>query len=56
MICFRVTVRKVNSSFLPSFQIGSQQSINAQEGAELAGEAVEMPEIGRSGSGKTYVP
>ncbi|XP_048582858.1 Meckel syndrome type 1 protein isoform X2 [Nematostella vectensis] len=43
----RVKIKKITSaSFLPGFRIGSQHDV--QEGAEMAGEAVEMPEIGRN--------
>lgn len=44
----RVKLRRVTTaSYLPEFKIGSQQNVNAQEGAEVAGEAVEMPELRR---------
>ncbi|KXJ29494.1 Meckel syndrome type 1 protein [Exaiptasia diaphana] len=46
----KVKLRKTTASFLPEFNIGSQQGINADDGAEAAGEAVEMPEIGRNRS------
>lgn len=39
------------ASFLPAFQIGSQQG--ALEGAEVAGEALEMQERGRGRDGAT---
>ena len=35
------------ASYLPEFKIGSQQNVNQQDGAEVAGEALEMPELGR---------
>lgn len=35
------------ASYLPEFKIGSQQNVNEQDGAEVAGEALEMPEIRR---------
>ena len=41
------------ASFLPAFQIGSQQG--ALEGAEVAGEALEMQERGRGRDGATQV-
>ncbi|KAL9980908.1 hypothetical protein ACROYT_G009550 [Oculina patagonica] len=44
----KVKLRRVTTaSYLPEFKIGSQQNVNAQEGAEVAGEAVEMPELRR---------
>jgi len=44
----RVNLRRVTAaSYLPEFKIGSQQNVNAQEGAEVAGEAMEMPELRR---------
>ena len=44
----RVNLRRVTAaSYLPEFKIGSQQNVNAQEGAEVAGEAVEMTELRR---------
>lgn len=44
----RIKLRRVTTaSYLPEFKIGSQQNVNAQEGAEVAGEAVEMPELRR---------
>ena len=44
----RVNLRRVTAaSYLPEFKIGSQQNVNAQEGAEVAGEAVEMAELRR---------
>jgi len=47
---FRVRIRKTAASFLPSFQIGSQQSVKVQEGAEMAADALEMPEVERNRS------
>lgn len=44
----RVNLRRVTAaSYLPEFKIGSQQNVNAQEGVEIAGEAVEMAELRR---------
>lgn len=44
----RVNLRRVTAaSYLPEFKIGSQQNVNVQEGAEVAGEAVEMAELRR---------
>lgn len=35
------------ASYLPEFKIGSQQNVSQQDGAEVAGEALEMPQLGR---------
>lgn len=35
------------ASYLPEFKIGSQQNINNVEGAEVAGEALEMATLRR---------
>lgn len=44
----KVNLRRVTAaSYLPEFKIGSQQNVSAQEGAEVAGEAVEMAELRR---------
>ncbi|KAK2562345.1 Tectonic-like complex member MKS1, partial [Acropora cervicornis] len=39
--------RVTTASYLPEFKIGSQQNVNEQDGAEVAGEALEMAEFGR---------
>lgn len=44
----RIKLRRVTTaSYLPEFKIGSQQNVNEQDGAEVAGEALEMAEFGR---------
>ena len=44
----RVKLRRVTAaSYLPEFKIGSQQNINNLEGAEVAGEALEMATLRR---------
>lgn len=44
----RVKLRRVTAaSYLPEFKIGSQQNFSAQEGTEVAGEALEMLELRR---------
>ena len=36
------------ASYLPEFKFGSQQNVNDQEGAEVAGEALEMQGLRQS--------
>ena len=44
----RIKLRRVTTaSYLPEFKIGSQQNVNEQDDAEVAGEALEMAEFGR---------
>ena len=44
----RVKLRRVTAaSYLPEFKIGSQQNISNLEGAEVAGEALEMATLRR---------
>lgn len=44
----RVKLRRVTAaSYLPEFKIGSQQNIHNVEGAEVAGEALEMATLRR---------
>lgn len=44
----KIKLRRVTTaSYLPEFKIGSQQNVNEQDGAEVAGEALEMAEFGR---------
>ena len=45
---FRVKLWRVTTaSYLPEFKIGSQQNVNEQEGVEVAGDALEMANLGR---------
>ena len=45
---FRIKLRRVTTaSYLPEFKIGSQQNVNERDGAEVAGEALEMLELRR---------
>lgn len=39
--------RVTTASYLPEFKIGSQQNVNEQEGVEVAGDALEMANLGR---------
>lgn len=44
----KIKLRRVTTaSYLPEFKIGSQQNVNERDGAEVAGEALEMLELRR---------
>lgn len=44
-----MNLRRVTAaSYLPEFKFGSQQNVNDQEGAEVAGEALEMQGLRQS--------
>ena len=43
------------ASYLPEFKIGSQQNVSQQDGAEVAGEALEMAELGRGNKLNTAI-
>lgn len=56
LVLHRVTLRRVTAAgFIPAFNIGSQQNVNAQDGAEVGGDVVQMQNMNSySNSGICY--